>query len=271
MKCDTWRRAAVLNWRPINWPSSGRATNVVEAIQASMMKSSPSRIFQDFAAPRRASPRLGRAAGSHRIQASGMAATARRAMLDTFPRCDDDIMTDTYDTRTIALHWGSALLVLCLWIIGQGIDWFPKGTPRMTVRSVHITFGLLLALLLLVRLAWRRWGGVQLPAVDAGALGRFAAGTHLLLYALLAAAVVAGMASAWIRGDTLFNLITVPALDPTNKKLAHNAVELHGLIGNGLLGLAAVHAAAAVWHHRVLKDGVLRRMWPALPAKSMRR
>ena len=196
---------------------------------------------------------------------------SRRAMLGASSPSGDSTMSYTYDPRTIALHWGSALLVLSLWIIGQGIDLFPKGAPRMTVRSIHITVGLLLALLLLARLAWRRWGGVRLPAADAGALGRLATGTHALLYALLAAAVVAGMGSVWIRGDTLFNAITIAAFDPGNKELAHNAVELHGLIGDALLALATLHAAAAVWHHRVLQDGVLRRMWPALRAKSMRR
>ena len=45
-------------------------------------------------------------------------------------------MTDTYDRRTIVYHWASAALVLGLWIAGQCIDFFPKGTPRITVRSL---------------------------------------------------------------------------------------------------------------------------------------
>ena len=68
----------------------------------------------------------------------------------------------------------------------------------------------------------------------------------------------------WIRGDNLFNLFTVPAFDPGNRALAHQAVELHEWIANLLLGLAVLHGAAAIWHHRALKDGVLRRMWPSL-------
>ncbi|MFZ6723284.1 cytochrome b/b6 domain-containing protein [Undibacterium sp. Ji49W] len=55
---------------------------------------------------------------------------------------------------------------------------------------------------------------------------------------------------------------TVPAFDPANKELRHDVVELHGLFANILLALATFHAAAALWHGLVKKDGVLRRMLP---------
>ena len=154
--------------------------------------------------------------------------------------------------------------MLALWLVGQSIDWFPRGTPRVNVRSLHITAGVLLALVLVLRLAWRRSGGVKLPAADPGPAGKAAIGVHHLLYLLLAGAVLAGLAAVWIRGDTLFNLFTVPAFDPGNKALREQAGELHELLANSLLVLAALHGAAAVWHHLHLKDGVLRRMWPGL-------
>ena len=56
-----------------------------------------------------------------------------------------------YDRRTIVLHWLTATLVLALWIVGQTIDFFPKGAPGVTVRSLHIMAGALLALVV----AWR--------------------------------------------------------------------------------------------------------------------
>jgi cytochrome b561 len=169
---------------------------------------------------------------------------------------------DSYDSRTIALHWASALLVLALWIVGQTIDWFPKGTPRLGARSMHITLGVVLGLLLVWRLAWRRSGGTRLPPADPGTAGRLAVGAHHLLYALLALTVLVGLAAVWVRGDNWFNLFTVPAFDPTNKALRHDVVEWHGWAANVLFVLAGLHAAAALWHHRVLKDGALRRMLP---------
>jgi cytochrome b561 len=177
-------------------------------------------------------------------------------------------MTPTYDSRTVFLHWLSAVLVLGLWIVGQCIDFFPKGTPRVTVRSLHIALGVLLLATVVVRVLWRRTGGVKLPPADSGAAGKLAIGVHHLLYALLIALVALGLASVWFRGDNIFNLFTVPAFDPGNKALAHNTVELHGLLANVLLLVAGLHGAAAAWHHWGLKDGVLARMWPGLALRS---
>ena len=171
---------------------------------------------------------------------------------------------ERYDTRTVTLHWISAALVACLWIAGQCIDFFPKGTPRITVRSLHITAGIMLGIVLAMRLLWRFGGGVRLPPSDTGAAGKLASGIHHLLYLLMGVIVVVGLACVWFRGDTLFNLFTVPAFEPGNKELAHNAVEFHGLLANILLAVAGLHAAAALWHHLMLKDSVLQRMWPQL-------
>jgi len=168
----------------------------------------------------------------------------------------------SYDRRSIALHWLSALLIAGLWLAGQSIDWFPRGTPRVMARSLHIGLGVVLGLLLLWRIYWRRHGGLQLPPAQGGLAGRTAIGVHHLLYLLALLTVLVGAACVWIRGDNLFNLYTVPAFDPGNKALRHDAVELHELCANALLMLAGLHAAAALWHHWKLKDGVLRRMWP---------
>ena len=172
------------------------------------------------------------------------------------------VTASSYDKRSILFHWLSALLVIGLWVIGQTIDFFPKGMPRITVRSLHISFGILLGLVLVLRIFWRRTGGTRLPAADPGVLGKLAVGVHHLLYVLMVAIVVVGIAAVWIRGDNLFDLVTVPAFDPSNKALKHDVVELHGLIANILLAVAAFHAAAALWHALVKKNGVLRRMLP---------
>lgn len=171
-------------------------------------------------------------------------------------------MNPTYDRRTIVLHWTSAILVILMWLAGQTIDFFPKGTPRISARSMHICVGVALALLLAVRIAWRIRGGAKLPA-QAGLDAVAARTVHVLLYLLLAAVVIAGFACVWIRGDTIFNLFTVPAFRPGDTALRHSAVDLHGLLANCLLALAGVHALAALWHQFVRKDQLLRRMWPS--------
>jgi len=53
------------------------------------------------------------------------------------------------------LHWLTAALVISLWALGQTIDWFPKGNPRVFARSMHISLGIALALVLVARIHWR--------------------------------------------------------------------------------------------------------------------
>ena len=174
-------------------------------------------------------------------------------------------MSPTYDSRTVAYHWVSAVLVLGLWTLGQTIDWFPRGDARSIARSSHIVLGALLAAVLVMRLLWRRSGGAKLPVTDPGLQGQVAVWMHYLLYVLMVAIVVLGFASVWFRGDTIFWLLKIPAFDPSNKELRKTAVDLHGLLANIMLSLAALHAGAALWHHFVTKDSVLRRMWPSAP------
>jgi len=172
-----------------------------------------------------------------------------------------------YDQRSIVLHWLSAALVAALWALGQTVDWFPKGNPRSFARSLHIVFGLTLALVLIARLWWGLGGSAQRPPAASTRLDRIAALTHKLLYLLLAGVVLLGLANAWVRGDTLFNALTIPAFDPGNKALRETVEEWHGLAANALLMVALFHAAAGLLHHFVFKDDVLRRM---LPTRSPR-
>ncbi|MDM4766924.1 cytochrome b/b6 domain-containing protein [Pelomonas sp. SE-A7] len=173
-----------------------------------------------------------------------------------------------YDSRSIRLHWISALLVLCLWVAGQTIDAFPRGTPRITVRSLHICFGVVLGLVVLFRLYWRFGGRSERPNADPGLPGRLAHAMHDLLYLLMVVTVGAGLLLTLLRGDNLFNLYKITSIAPDNKALRHDVKEVHELAANLMLALALLHAAAAVWHHRIVKDGVLRRMWPGLGSRA---
>ena len=83
-----------------------------------------------------------------------------------------------------------------------------------------------------------------------------------MLYLLLVATVLLGIANAWIRGDTLFMLVKIPAFDPGNTALKGFVEDLHSWAANTLLIVAGLHAAAALLHHFALKDDILRRMLP---------
>jgi cytochrome b561 len=168
-----------------------------------------------------------------------------------------------YDPRSIWLHWITAALVVALWCLGETIDWFPKGDARVAARSTHITLGALLAIVLCIRIWWRAGGGRRLPAADVGILLVMSKGAHYALYVLVTGTVAIGLFYAWVRGDNIFNLFSIPAFDPGNRELRHQVEELHSWSANILLVLAGLHAAAGLAHHFIWKDGVLRRMLPS--------
>lgn len=168
----------------------------------------------------------------------------------------------SYDRRTIALHWLTAILVLGLWTVGQTIDWFPKGLPRTSARSTHIVCGALLGLTIVYRIWWRSTSGRHLAPADDGKLRWLSTGVHRLLYLMLCITVALGITNAWIRGDSIFDLFRIPSFDPANRDLRESIEEYHGLAANILIGVAAFHALAGLVHHFFLKDRVLQRMNP---------
>lgn len=169
-----------------------------------------------------------------------------------------------YDTATMILHWTTALLIVLMWLSGQTIGSLGKAwSPDL--RSLHICAGLALAAVLAVRVLWRLTNGRSLPDADHGLMQTLARVTHYLLYLLAGGVVALGVATAWLRGDDVFALLRFPGGDRT---LAHMVRGYHSVAANAILILAGAHAAAALFHHYALRDGVLRRMLPRTWARA---
>lgn len=167
-----------------------------------------------------------------------------------------------YDRRTILLHWTTAVLVVVLWLSAQVIDWFPQGPARVNMRSLHITLGVVLGVVLAYRIVWRRLAGAHVAPVGPPLLARAGEIVHIVLYVLLVAEVLLGIGNEWARGDSIWNLFTVPSFAPGDRALRRQINGYHELVANTILVVAGLHAAAALVHHYLWKDEVLRRMLP---------
>lgn len=166
--------------------------------------------------------------------------------------------TPRYDGATIALHWVTVILVGLLWVGGQTFRWF--GRPAApTVHAVHVVLGLTLAVVLIARIAWRGTGGRSLKGAGHDLLDRVAHAGHLALYALMLLTVALGLTTAWVGGTPVFGLFTFPGHD---RALAHTVHGWHALAANAIALVAAGHAAVALLHQYVLRDGTLDRMLP---------
>lgn len=166
-----------------------------------------------------------------------------------------------YDRTTIILHWLTALLVLVLFALAMLWDYVPHDVHKQ-MQSLHISLGIVLAAVLLLRLAWRGTRGRRLPMAAEGLQGKAAKAMHYLLYALLAAQVILGFAWRWAQAEVFqfFGLFPLRFAEVRNGPLAHVLGDLHDVLGWTIVILAGLHAAVALVHHHVLKDGVLRRM-----------
>ncbi|HEX5326788.1 MAG TPA: cytochrome b/b6 domain-containing protein [Acetobacteraceae bacterium] len=167
-----------------------------------------------------------------------------------------------YDAPTIVLHWVTAALVGLLWVIGQTVGYVPDGSLRIDYRSVHISLGVVLAAVLLVRLVWRLSRGRSLPPDRRRLLAAAATAVHRGLYLLLLVTVVLGVLNAWSHGEVIFNLFRLPAFG--DRPLRRLITGWHALAANTVLIVAGLHAAAALSHHYVLRDDVLVRMVPLM-------
>ena len=87
---------------------------------------------------------------------------------------------------------------------------------------------------------------------------------HYALYALLVAVPISGIVLQFARGDALplFGLAEIPSPWVANRTYARSVKEVHEVLANALVILAAFHAAAALVHHWIFRDRTLVRMLP---------
>ncbi|MGE7136914.1 cytochrome b [Luteibacter sp. NPDC031894] len=165
---------------------------------------------------------------------------------------------ERYDRPTIVMHWLMTLLVIVQWTIGRTTGLLPRGPLRVDIWSVHVLLGVSIALVLVARIVWRLRRGRRLPGVGT-ALERAAASiVHIGLYVVLAVVVVLGFANTYVHGFPLFNVLTLPGKQDLATILRVN--NWHGFAANVLAVLILLHTVAALFHHYVRRDGVLRRM-----------
>jgi len=171
-----------------------------------------------------------------------------------------------YGLVTLALHWTTVILVVLAWGLGQGGDLLPAEGARAAGLFVHISAGLAVILLTVMRLLWR----IVDPAPAAiptpfGVLGDFAAKLgHGLLYILLVVVPVTGIIVQFARGHALpvFGIVEIASPWAADRTFARSVMGAHELLANALMVIALLHALAALLHHWLLRDRTLRRMLP---------
>jgi len=106
----------------------------------------------------------------------------------------------------------------------------------------------------------------KVASLEAGWMKVASKATHLLLYVMLVTEAGLGFAFRWGAGRPMafFGLGIPPLIGELGKALRHSLRDIHEWNGWAIIVLAGLHAAAALYHHYVLKDRVLARMLPVV-------
>ena len=168
-------------------------------------------------------------------------------------------------------HWSTAFLILLMFVLGWLAVSYPMSPTKIQLFNLHKSMGLFILVWVLLRLCWRL--GHPAPALPAemSCPGRLAVHvSHSGLYLLMVAMPFSG----WVINSAAdfplkwFGLFRVPQLVGPDEAIQTAAEQVHYMLFWILLGMVALHAAAALHHHLVRKNDVLIRMLPrGIPGK----
>jgi cytochrome b561 len=169
------------------------------------------------------------------------------------------------DFGTVAkvFHWLLFLMLSFSVVAGNFMASMPKGPEKLQAAGMHKSFGVILLSLILLRFVWKLVNTTPRPPAGTTAVEHLLAqGMHWLLYVLMFAQPLSGILMSQAAGYpvSVFGAFELPTLidkDPETAKMLRSG---HGVIWIVLAVAVAGHIAAAMFHHLVRKDNVLRSM-----------
>ncbi len=179
--------------------------------------------------------------------------------------------SDEYGFVTKSLHWVIFTLFTIMFVLGFGLMGKTEGdsafgTDWGTVFDWHATVGMVVFLLALVRIWWRRT--TPLPSWSPGLSDRertLAHRTEQVMYFVMLAKPISGFVLAGAAGYKIDLFGTIPLGNPFGESngLEDFALGVHILTGVGFLIAWTIHVGQAVRHQYIKKDGLLERMLPS--------
>ncbi len=168
------------------------------------------------------------------------------------------------------LHWLTLVLLIAAFTLAISMVNMPFSPRKLEFYSWHKWVGVTIFLLAVLRLAWRLTnpGPLQPHGIPRWP-PRLAGLSHATLYAILIVMPVTGwiMSSALNLPVVYLGLIPIPSPFGVDRALGETMKVVHLSLAVALLVMVAIHALAALYHHLILRDDILRRMlpWPARP------
>ena len=175
-------------------------------------------------------------------------------------------MTDRlhYGTTAKFLHWAIVALLAVQYPIGWLMPDIHRGQTPGAAMTFHISFGIVILVLIVVRFVWRLTHPVA-PESSLPAWQRLSSeAVHWMLYVLVLATTVSGWLFASFRGwaVSFFYMMPLPMLASDNAAAGKAIDGLHQAAEWSLLVLIGIHVATALVHLLIYRDRIMQRMLP---------
>jgi cytochrome b561 len=169
-----------------------------------------------------------------------------------------------YGAVSQTFHWLTAILVGAAFLLGEG---GPEArvyvAERASTLNWHETLGILVIVVVVFRLVWRFFDPAPEEPPMPAWMHLSSRLVHWALYALLFTVPLTAIFGAWWEGHavTFFGREIGP-YGTLAHDFGHTITEIHSTLGNAILWVAGLHAAAALFHHFIMRDSVLISMLP---------
>jgi cytochrome b561 len=181
---------------------------------------------------------------------------------------DPAVTAKRYSATAIALHWVLGLVIVAVFGVGLYMANLPFSPLRLKLYNWHKWTGMTLLALTVFRLVWSATHRPPaLPVQIADAMPTWQHHVHhatlTALYILFFAVPLLGWAYSSAVGFpiVLFGVLPLPDFVTTDKAMAAFLKPWHQASAYALIGLALLHAAAALKHQFIDRDGLISRMW----------
>ena len=174
--------------------------------------------------------------------------------------------TPRYTGIAIGLHWLIGLMILISLGVGLYMVDLKLSPTKLQLYSWHKWAGVTIFMLVLIRCIWRITHAAPPLPDDMPRWQRIVAeATHYVLYALMIAIPLTGWLMSSAKGfqTVYFGVLPIPDLLDKNKELGETLNVVHTYLNYTMIGILLAHIGAALKHHFIEKDDILRRMLPS--------
>ena len=166
-----------------------------------------------------------------------------------------------YGLISKSLHWLSAILLFIQIPLGFYLVDLDFGPERLTVEDIHVTVGLSVFYLVILRLLYKIFNPTPRlePSVFKGQ--KFLAKlNHVMLYVTILSVTISGILKKLFNGETLMIIFKKIKIQD-NFELGELFYDIHVISSYILIVLIIIHILAVITHKFFFNDNLLKRMF----------